>query len=160
MAKLYADVSPRVGLLAPGSLDSSEGNYYHQSLLKKLGPIAQLVEPPAHNRLVPGSSPGGPTISYERLLMKPPRVFQPHLDFHHGELDQAPRDLFEGRKTCHLTIGDTGSRVHNGNRSANPAYFRVSRSWLSNERMRIARTSRYTLYTSIERCVSQNERGT
>ena len=25
------------------------------------GPIAQLVEPPAHNRLVPGSSPGGPT---------------------------------------------------------------------------------------------------
>jgi hypothetical protein len=26
------------------------------------GPIAQLVELPAHNRLVPGSSPGGPTI--------------------------------------------------------------------------------------------------
>ena len=25
------------------------------------GPIAQLVELPAHNRLVPGSSPGGPT---------------------------------------------------------------------------------------------------
>ena len=25
------------------------------------GPIAQLVEPSAHNRLVPGSSPGGPT---------------------------------------------------------------------------------------------------
>ena len=24
------------------------------------GPIAQLVELPAHNRLVPGSSPGGP----------------------------------------------------------------------------------------------------
>lgn len=29
------------------------------------GPIAQLVELPAHNRLVPGSSPGGPTISLE-----------------------------------------------------------------------------------------------
>ena len=26
------------------------------------GPIAQLEEPPAHNRLVPGSSPGRPTI--------------------------------------------------------------------------------------------------
>jgi hypothetical protein len=26
------------------------------------GPIAQLVEPSAHNRLVPGSSPGGPTF--------------------------------------------------------------------------------------------------
>lgn len=28
---------------------------------KSAGPIAQLVELPAHNRLVPGSSPGGPT---------------------------------------------------------------------------------------------------
>src|SRR5262245_6777872 len=26
------------------------------------GPIAQLAERPAHNRLVPGSSPGGPTV--------------------------------------------------------------------------------------------------
>jgi hypothetical protein len=26
------------------------------------GPIAQLVEPPAHNRTVPGSRPGGPII--------------------------------------------------------------------------------------------------
>jgi hypothetical protein len=25
------------------------------------GPIAQLAEPPAHNRSVPGSNPGGPT---------------------------------------------------------------------------------------------------
>src|SRR5665647_40222 len=29
---------------------------------KNSGPIAQLVELPAHNRLVPGSSPGRPTI--------------------------------------------------------------------------------------------------
>ncbi len=29
--------------------------------MNALGPIAQLVEPPAHNRQVPGSSPGGPT---------------------------------------------------------------------------------------------------
>lgn len=26
-----------------------------------LGPIAQMEEPPAHNRKVPGSNPGGPT---------------------------------------------------------------------------------------------------
>jgi hypothetical protein len=26
------------------------------------GPIAQRSEPPAHNRSVPGSNPGGPTI--------------------------------------------------------------------------------------------------
>ena len=26
------------------------------------GPIAQLAEPPAHNRSVPGSIPGGPTF--------------------------------------------------------------------------------------------------
>ncbi len=31
--------------------------------MDKFGPIAQLVEPPAHNRLVPGSSPGGPIDS-------------------------------------------------------------------------------------------------
>ena len=31
-------------------------------IIKQLGsgPIAQLVEPPAHNRKVPGSNPGGP----------------------------------------------------------------------------------------------------
>ena len=28
------------------------------------GPIAQLAEPPAHNRSVPGSNPGGPTSYY------------------------------------------------------------------------------------------------
>ncbi len=35
-----------------------------------LGPIAQLVERPAHNRLVPGSNPGGPTILKMSLLIK------------------------------------------------------------------------------------------
>jgi hypothetical protein len=30
------------------------------------GPIAQLVEPPAHNRSVPGSNPGGPTTDKEK----------------------------------------------------------------------------------------------
>ena len=29
------------------------------------GPIAQVVELPAHNRLVPGSSPGGPSYLTE-----------------------------------------------------------------------------------------------
>jgi hypothetical protein len=43
-----------IPLTIPGSLSmlSHEG---------KKGPIAQLEEPPAHNRLVPGSNPGGPT---------------------------------------------------------------------------------------------------
>ncbi len=37
----------------------------------KIGPIAQLEEPPAHNRLVPGSNPGGPTnVSGYRMHMK------------------------------------------------------------------------------------------
>ena len=31
-----------------------------------LGPIAQRLEPPAHNRSVPGSNPGGPTTWNER----------------------------------------------------------------------------------------------
>ena len=35
---------------------------YSCEVLAELGPIAQLVELPAHNRLVPGSSPGRPTI--------------------------------------------------------------------------------------------------
>ena len=30
-------------------------------VLLRHGPIAQLAEPPAHNRKVPGSIPGGPT---------------------------------------------------------------------------------------------------
>ncbi len=33
----------------------------HVKIISPWGPIAQLVELPAHNRLVPGSSPGGPT---------------------------------------------------------------------------------------------------
>lgn len=35
------------------------------------GPIAHLVEPPAHNRQVPGSSPGGPTAYEERRGSSP-----------------------------------------------------------------------------------------
>jgi hypothetical protein len=30
-------------------------------MVRRNGPIAQLAEPPAHNRSVPGSNPGGPT---------------------------------------------------------------------------------------------------
>ena len=35
-------------------------------IIADLGPIAQLVEPPAHNRSVPGSRPGGPTTPKRR----------------------------------------------------------------------------------------------
>ena len=38
-------------------------NFRHLSLNIAYGPIAQLAEPPAHNRSVPGSNPGGPTLS-------------------------------------------------------------------------------------------------
>ena len=31
-------------------------------MVRRKGPIAQLAEPPAHNRSVPGSIPGGPTF--------------------------------------------------------------------------------------------------
>ena len=35
------------------------------------GPIAQLVELPAHNRLVPGSNPGGPTTTSPFITPQP-----------------------------------------------------------------------------------------
>src|ERR1019366_7241220 len=34
------------------------------SFILPLGPIAQRLEPPAHNRPVPGSNPGGPTFAH------------------------------------------------------------------------------------------------
>jgi hypothetical protein len=34
---------------------------YVMGIVRGNGPIAQLAEPPAHNRSVPGSNPGGPT---------------------------------------------------------------------------------------------------
>ncbi len=40
------------------------------------GPIAQLAEPPAHNRSVPGSNPGGPTnYCVMKIGDKPEREF-------------------------------------------------------------------------------------
>ncbi len=42
------------------------------------GPIAQLAEPPAHNRSVPGSIPGGPTIIQAGLKRAhPDKIFKP-----------------------------------------------------------------------------------
>ena len=35
------------------------------AILPMMGPIAQRSEPPAHNRSVPGSNPGGPTTRTE-----------------------------------------------------------------------------------------------
>jgi hypothetical protein len=40
------------------------------------GPIAQLAEPPAHNRSVPGSNPGGPT-SYCGMKLRVYFIRQP-----------------------------------------------------------------------------------
>jgi hypothetical protein len=41
---------------------TGSGNIGAAMRFRDFGPIAQLVELPAHNRLVPGSNPGGPTI--------------------------------------------------------------------------------------------------
>ena len=35
------------------------------------GPIAQRLEPPAHNRPVPGSNPGGPTTLRSEIVQSP-----------------------------------------------------------------------------------------
>ncbi len=43
------------------ALDTVERGRYIPLLVHK-GPVAQLAEPPAHNRSVPGSNPGWPTI--------------------------------------------------------------------------------------------------
>ena len=43
------------------------------------GPIAQRSEPPAHNRSVPGSNPGGPTIcENERVIGRKTRMSLEH----------------------------------------------------------------------------------
>jgi hypothetical protein len=52
---------------SPGTVTVSEnsvcriGNSWLQYEVSPGGPIAQRLEPPAHNRVVPGSNPGGPT---------------------------------------------------------------------------------------------------
>ena len=40
----------------------------------RYGPIAQLVEPPAHNRSVPGSIPGGPTSTGNTGAVRQPKT--------------------------------------------------------------------------------------
>ena len=50
-----------------GSIRLTRGNSeVPDAILTMMGPIAQRSEPPAHNRSVPGSNPGGPTISASR----------------------------------------------------------------------------------------------
>lgn len=39
----------------------------------RVGPVAQWLEPAAHNRLVGGSSPSGPTITFDFIDKKCPR---------------------------------------------------------------------------------------
>ncbi len=64
--------------------DSSFVHFFHSSffilhssfsILHSCGPLAQRSEPPAHNRLVPGSNPGGPTSSSLRSVeVRPSRL--------------------------------------------------------------------------------------
>ena len=49
-----------------GSIRLTRGNSeVPDAILTMMGPIAQRSEPPAHNRSVPGSNAGGPTIPTE-----------------------------------------------------------------------------------------------
>ena len=63
------------------------------------GPIAQRLEPPAHNRLVPGSNPGGPTIRLGRFAVlahgRPEQAAAPT----NGVLSEHARRRVEGRGT-------------------------------------------------------------
>jgi hypothetical protein len=92
--------------------------------------------------------------------MKPPRDLQPHLDFYHGELYQAPRDLFEGREIGRAISEDAVIRVGDADQTELPASFRRYRALPLNERPRVARNSYCAPHVSIARGVSVHERGT
>ncbi len=91
--------------------------------------------------------------------MKPPRVLKPHLDFHHGELYQAPRDLFEGRKIGRAISGDAVFSLGDLDQSEPQASFRIYRAVPLDERPWVARNSYYAPYVSIARGASVHERG-
>ena len=57
-------VAKRVLDTPPNSVDGrfTDSHNKSENHVRFDGPIAQLAEPSAHNRLVPGSIPGGPTI--------------------------------------------------------------------------------------------------
>jgi hypothetical protein len=86
--------------------------------------------------------------------MKPPLVFQPHLDCYHGELYQAPRDLFGTEKICGSTSGDAVSGVGGGDQSVLTAPFWTSRSLMRSDRPRLARNSHYASGASTASGVS------
>jgi hypothetical protein len=75
--------------------------------------------------------------------MKPPRVLQPHLDFYHGELNQAPRDLFETGKTCRAASRNAVFSVGWGYQSVLTVPFWISRSLLRSDRPPLARNGHY-----------------
>ena len=59
-----------------GSIRLTRGNSeVPDAILTMMGPIAQRSEPPAHNRSVPGSNPGGPTklfsVTELHFVLKP-----------------------------------------------------------------------------------------
>jgi hypothetical protein len=53
--------------------------YFGLIAVELSGPIAQRSEPPAHNRKVPGSNPGGPTIT-EAMDVKLIWIYQTESD--------------------------------------------------------------------------------
>jgi hypothetical protein len=64
----YIAVQTR-GWTATGTLSRHSGLHFPEKWSKKhSGPVAQWSEPAAHNRLVPGSSPGGPTNKIKYLM--------------------------------------------------------------------------------------------
>ena len=51
------------GAVAEATVERCDrGGRRARAVIRKNGPIAQWLEQAAHNRLVPGSSPGGPTF--------------------------------------------------------------------------------------------------
>ena len=77
------------------------------------GPIAQLAEPPAHNRSVPGSNPGGPT-SYcvMKIGVKPEREFfrpvERKIWFLGGEQGSVPQSEAEIPRDSEKRVRHTG----------------------------------------------------
>ena len=96
--------APKNFKLLGGILDKGPGNGYFKIVGK--GPIAQLEEPPAHNRKVPGSNPGGPTRLFKMTIPNTPEATEmdrPLEKASEAEIKKCtPRGafLFSGGRNC------------------------------------------------------------